>query len=239
MLYKESDGLSNWHRINKCTAHKIMCVHMYIRALEKVASRYAPSRVLSFDTVHVFVALQLMQNRGKTSREALRRSLALGEGTVKTLVKHMKMHGLVETSNGGTMMTRKGKGLSSELLSSMPAEMSLPTCSVAVGKYNYAIVVREFSYAIRSGIEQRDAAIKMGGTGATTLIFKDHKFVMPMSTQESLKKDRAVRSMLMEKLTPVEDDVIIIGSADGNEKTAELAAKNAALFTIFSHEKHR
>ena len=29
-------------------------MHMYIIMLEKVASRYAPSRVLSFDVVHVF-----------------------------------------------------------------------------------------------------------------------------------------------------------------------------------------
>jgi hypothetical protein len=33
-------------------------MHMYITMLERVASRYAPSRALSFDLVHVFVALQ-------------------------------------------------------------------------------------------------------------------------------------------------------------------------------------
>jgi hypothetical protein len=30
----------------------------------------------------------------------------------------------------------------------------------------------------------------------------------------------------------------MIISADSNEKAVELAAKNAALLTIFSHEKH-
>jgi hypothetical protein len=40
-------------------------------------------------------------------------------------------------------------------------------------------------------------------------------------------------------MKPEEGDVIIVGSADSNEKTAELAAKNAALLTIISHEKHR
>jgi hypothetical protein len=44
--------------------------------------------------------------------------------------------------------------------------------------------------------------------------------------------------MLIEKLNPREGDVIIIGGADNNEKTAELGAKNAALLTIFSHEKN-
>lgn len=211
---------------------------MYIKALEKVASRYAPSRVLSFDVVHVFAALQMIKNSGRTSRDALCTGLELGEGTVKTLVKHMKMHGLVQTSNGGTKMTVKGKGICDGLLSAMPSEMSLPRCSVALGKFNYAVLVREFGFAVKSGIEQRDAAIKMGATGATTLLFKEGKFIMPASSHDSLKKEPRVRKMIIRELKPKEEDVVIIGSADSNEKTAELAAKNAALLTIFSHEKH-
>jgi hypothetical protein len=215
-------------------------MNMYIMLLEKIASRYAPSRALSFDVVHVFAALQMMiGNNGRTSRNALCSGLDLGEGTVKTLVKHLKMQGLVETSNGGTKMTAKGKGICKGLLLAIPAEMSLPKCSVALGRFNYAVLVREFGFAIRLGIEQRDAAIKMGATGATTLIFKDNKFVMPASSSsDSLKKEHKVRKMLVEKLNPGEGDIIIIGSADSNQKTAELAAKNAALLTMFSHEKH-
>ncbi len=211
---------------------------MFLKAIEKVASRYAPSRVLSFDVVHVFAALQLIHKNGRTSREALGESLALGEGTVKTLVKHMKMHGFIVTSNGGTRMTTKGRGICSALISCMPAEMSLPKCSVALGKFNYAVLLKELGYAVRSGIEQRDAAIKMGAIGATTLIYRDGKFVMPAAAQDSLKKDKRVRKMLVEKLEPRDGDAIIIGSANDSEKTAELAAKNGALLTIFSHEKH-
>lgn len=212
-------------------------MHSYVRALEKVASRYAPSRALSFDVVHVFVALQLIGNGGRTSREAMAGGLALGDGTVKTLVKHLKMNGLVLTTNSGTKMTTKGKGICDGLLAAMPAEMSLPRCSVALGKFNYAVLVRQFGFAVRSGIEQRDAAIKMGAAGATTLLYRDEKFVMPASSQDSLKKEPHVRRMMVEKLVPEEGDLVIIGSAE-NEKTAELAAKNAALLTIFSHEKH-
>lgn len=213
-------------------------MHMYIMMLEKVTSRYAPSRVLSFDVVHVFAALQMIGNNSTTSRNALCRGLVLGEGTVKTLVKHLKMQGLIETSNRGTRLTTKGKSICEGLLSAIPAEMSLPKCSVALSRFNYAVLVREFGFAVGLGIEQRDAAIKMGATGATTLLFKDNKFVMPANSNDSLRKEREVRRMLVERLNPREDDVIIIGSADSNEKTAELGAKNAALLTIFNHEKH-
>jgi hypothetical protein len=238
LLYKESDGLSNSYITNIAEALSPSLMHMHIRTLQKVASRYAPSRVLSFDVVHVFAALQMIGNNGMTSRNALCSGLVLGEGTIKTLVKHLKMQGLIETSNRGTKMTAKGKGICEGLLSAIPAEMSLPKCSVSLSRFNYAVLVREFGFAVGLGIEQRDAAIKMGAAGATTLLFKDNKFVMPANSTDSLKKEPRVRRMVVEKLNPRGGDVIIIGSADSNEKTAELGAKNAALLTIFSHEKH-
>lgn len=163
-------------------------MHMYITTLEKVTSRYAPSRILSFDVVHVFAALQMIgKDNNRTSRNALCSGLSLGEGTVKTLVKHLKMQGLIETSNRGTKLTVKGKSICEGLLSAIPAEISLPKCSVALSRFNYAVLVREFGFAVGLGIEQRDAAIKMGAKGATTLLFKDNKFVMPTNRDDSLR----------------------------------------------------
>jgi hypothetical protein len=122
-------------------------------------------------------------------------------------------------------MTAKGKGVYEGLLSIIPAEMSLPRCAVALSRFNYAVLVREFGFSVRLGIEQRDAAIRMGATGATTLLFKENKFVMPASSNDSLKKEREVRRMLIEKLNPRDGDVIIIGSADSNEKLPSLVQK--------------
>lgn len=219
-------------------------MHTFVRALEKAASRYAPSRLLSFGEVHVFVALQLMSRRGHASRDALTSELALGGGAVKTLVKHMKMAGMIETSNGGTRMTAKGRSVYEGLASAIPAEMDLPRSQVALGRYNYAVLLREFGFAVRSGIEQRDAAIKMGATGATTLLYKDGRFSMPAGNngnggggQDPLKREQALKKELAEKLKPQEGDAVIIGSAEKG-KVAELAAKSAALATIMAHEKH-
>ncbi len=44
---------------------------MLISALEKVATKYAPSRALSFDVVHIFKTLQLIENIGHVSRGLL------------------------------------------------------------------------------------------------------------------------------------------------------------------------
>jgi hypothetical protein len=44
---------------------------MYIKALFKVAGKYAPSRNISFDIVHIFKTLQLIEDRGHVSRGLL------------------------------------------------------------------------------------------------------------------------------------------------------------------------
>lgn len=213
-------------------------MHTYVRTLQKVASRIAPSRILSFEMVHVLVTLQLIQERGHVSRHTLCKKLDLGEGTVKTLVKHLKIYDLIETDKTGTRISTKGSKLLSELLLSIPAEMSISTCSVALGKFNYAILIKQMSYVIRSGIEQRDAAIKMNALGATTLVFKDDKFMIPNTNFNALHREQNLHTLLVDSLKPEEGDVLIIGSDNISERAAEFAAKSAALVTIMNHEKH-
>jgi len=213
-------------------------MHIYVKTLQKVADRYAPSRVLSFDMVHVFKTLQLIQENGHVSREKLCEDLGLGEGTIKTLVRHLKMQNLIESTNAGTTMTKKGNSFFSELLSSIPSEISLSKCAITLGKFNYAVLVKQMSSMIKDGIAQRDAAIRMGASGATTLLFKDNKFLIPQTKFDSLKDEHHLSEQMIKNLHPQDGDVIIIGSDNYSKMKAEFAAKSAALITIMNHEKH-
>ena len=213
-------------------------MHIYVKTLQKVADRYAPSRVLSFDMVHVFKTLQLIQENGHVSREKLCGDLALGEGTIKTLVRHLKMQNLIVSTNAGTTMTKKGNSFFSELLSSIPSEISLSKCAITLGKFNYAVLVKQMSSMIKDGIAQRDAAIRMGASGATTLLFKDNKFLIPQTKFDSLKDEHQLSEQMIKNLHPQDGDVIIIGSDNYSKMKAEFAAKSAALITIMNHEKH-
>lgn len=214
-------------------------MHTYIRSLQKICNNYAPSRVISFNMVHVFKALQLVKSRGHISRDLLSKELGLGEGSIRTLMRHLQMNNMIKATNAGTTMTQKGEALLLELLSSIPTEMNLPKCSIALGKFNYVVLLKQHSHAIKSGVEQRDAAIKIGAKGATTLLFKQNKFVMPSNTNyNSLQKEPKISKLLIRTLNPEEGDAIIIGSDDMHEKRSEFAAKSAALLTIMNHEKH-
>ncbi|MHB8602130.1 MAG: DUF4443 domain-containing protein [Nitrosotalea sp.] len=212
-------------------------MHQVIHLLSKVAQRHAPSRILSFDLVHVFKTMQMMADNKRISRSLMMQELGLGEGSIKTLVKHLKMYGLVENSNAGMWLTSKGETLYAKLHVSIPREMDIAKCSVALGKFNHAVLLKNMAYNIKNGIEQRDAAIKTGAVGATTLLCKNERLVLPGTGEDLMRNDQKIHLLIMEKLSPEQNDVIIIGSSQ-NKKIAEMAAKSAALYTIEDHEKH-
>ena len=43
-------------------------MHTYVKALAQIASRYAPSRMLSFELVHIFKVFQLLNKNKHVSR---------------------------------------------------------------------------------------------------------------------------------------------------------------------------
>ena len=162
---------------------------------------------------------------GHVSREMLCDELELGEGATRTLMKHLKMQNLIESTNAGTKMSKKGNALFNEFLSSIPYELSLSKCSITLGKHNYAVLVKQMGSTVKSGIEQRDAAIKMGASGATTLLFMDNKFFIPLTGFDALQNEFRLSKQLIETLHPEDGDVIIIGTDEHSEKKAEFAAK--------------
>ena len=207
-----------------------------IQVISKVAERHAPSRMLSFELVHVFKTMQMMDENKKIGRSLMMQELDLGEGSVKTIVKHMKMSGLVENSNAGMWLSNKGKSIYTKLHILIPKEMDIPKCSVALGKFNHAVLLKDMAYNIRSGIEQRDASIKAGAVGATTLVFRNERLLLPGTGEDLMRNDQKIHSLIIEKMKPEENDVIIIGSSQ-SKKIAEMAAKSAALYTIEENEK--
>ena len=213
-------------------------MHTYVKLLEKVSNQSSPTRQLSFGIGHIFKALQLAKQNGHISRDLLGSELSLGGGSIKTLIKHLKTTDMIKTSNAGTILSEKGEKIILQILSHIPKETIIPKSSITVGKFNYVVLVKNIANSIHSGIEQRDIAIKSGATGATTLIFKDGKFLVPKTNFNALADELNMQKILMGNLQPENNDVIIIGSDNISKQNAELAAKNAALFTIMNHLKH-
>jgi hypothetical protein len=113
--------------------------------------------------------------------------------------------------------------------------VKLPGSSITVGPVNMAVCVKGKAGEVRTGMDQRDEAIKIGGMGATTLVFSGSKLSIPGVDEEFLKDDLWILGEILAKMEPAENDVIIIGSAEDG-LSAELAARTAALH-LFKSKK--
>lgn len=198
-----------------------------LETLTKVAAKIAPGRLPSFSEAQVVKALEDISLQENMGRLKLSKDLHMGEGEVRTLVKHLKKEGLIEVSKTGISLSASGKKMLSSLRTVVSEPVDIPSTPLTVGPFNVAVRIAGMKDFIKKGLEQRDAAIKAGAKGATTLVFTDHRLIMPDTEEDVSKNDPSILASLS-GLSLKEGDVIIIGSAEEKIK-AELGAKTAGL----------
>lgn len=202
-----------------------------IQILQNIVSRKGSSKILTFSIPHVFKAMQMLSQERFISRSKFCKELHLGEGAIKTLILHLKNAKMADTTKSGTYLTTKGKKFSENLTKVIPREFKLKKCKIAPNKHNHVIILKNYSFAIKSGLEQRDYAILYGSTGCITLLYKNNNFVFPGEDVDCLDDDPYTQKELFQNLCPEEGDVIIISSSN-DPFVAEVSAKNSALWTM-------
>lgn len=202
-----------------------------LEVIDRVTKKIELAPFPSFTPTHVFMIIEALGLNAPIGRARLSGMLQLGEGATRTLVKRLQREGIIKSTKFGSILTDFGKEIFLDLSSRISEGLDIPPSKYTLGRFNVAILVKNSAKAIGYGVEQRDAAIKAGALGATTLIYTEDKFVMPGAQEDAFKDMPEIRKMLIEKLKPKKGDSIIIGSAD-DEKSAKLGAKAAALETL-------
>lgn len=205
-----------------------------MQTLQNIVSRKGSSKVLTFSVPHVFKALQMLYENEYVSRSSFCQNLHMGEGAVKTMIMHLKEESMADSTKSGTFLTTKGKNFIKNILEIIFAECDVKKCQIAQGKFNHAVILKNYSFAIKAGVEQRDYTILYGASGATTVVYKEDRFVFPNENIDCLLNDQKTRNLLMSQMNPKNGDMIIIASAS-DPFVAEIAAKNSALWTLATH----
>ena len=196
--------------------------------IEQVTKKIAPGPAPAFNEAHVVKVLELIGKYKTVGRIKLSKEIGLGEGTTRTLLKHLKNEGVTQSSRSGISLSSDGKKLLSDLRSQLSEGVEIPSSPLTVGAFNIAVLVRDAAHAVGSGIEQRDAAIKSGALGATTLVFSVKKLALPHEEEKLSESMPELHDNLVTQLKPEENDVIIIGCGT-NRYLAEIGAKMAAI----------
>jgi len=202
-----------------------------LEIIDRVTKKTEAAPFPSFTPTHVFIIIEALGLSAPIGRTKLSSILQLGEGVTRTLIKRLQKEGIIKSTKFGCVLTDFGKKIFLDLSSRISEGLEIPSSPYTLGRFNVAILVKNSAKAVGYGVEQRDAAIKAGALGATTLIYTKEKFVMPGGQEDAFKDLPEIRKMLIERLKPKDGDSIIIGSAD-DEKSAKLGAKAAALETL-------
>lgn len=201
------------------------------KILSNLACRKAPGPLPAFNVLDLIRFLRILAKSGRIGRGKIARKLDLGEGTTRTIIKRLFEENLIATSRNGCSLTQKGKKLWSKIREVLPEITEIKSNELTLAPYSIAVLVKGRAEKVKSGLEQRDAAIISGAKSAVTIIFRNNKLIIP-GVSLDLRKDYPIAFREITRLIkPEEGDVIILSSAD-TLKYAEYGALAAALSTI-------
>ena len=153
----------------------------------------------------------------------------LGEGATRTVIKRLKESGYVGIIRSGCFLTPVGKLTSKSIGSCISDLLVVPPSELTMGEYQVALLCRGAGAEMRSGIEQRDSAIRIGATAATTYIVRSGRFTVPGGSSDCERDfPSPTWSFLKMKLAPKNNDVVILCGAR-NDVSARLGALAAAI----------
>ena len=186
-----------------------------LQTLFSISKSASPGPTPAFTAVHVSRALLLIGDQGPIGRIELSRKLGLGEGAVRTIIRHLGARNFIDPAKEGCVLTQSGMALYRSLRSKLSGVHPVNARELGLDKASAAVLVRGSGRMVRRGIEQRDAAIRAGATGACTLVCRHGKLAMPMGERAAwaLASGDLLFEDLQKLFTPTDSDVIEIVSA--------------------------
>ena len=178
--------------------------------------------VPKFTDYHIWKALMIINESRPIGRKALSVLLGLGEGSTRNILEMFSEGGHVSVTKGGAVLTDKGKRIRDALKMDVG---TIEADDLTIGAVNCAVRVRGVSGKVTYGCEERDAAIRAGAAGATTLVCVGSKLMFPGS---EYPVSPHIENVLKKEFRIGNGDIIIIGTSN-DAATAEKGAVAAAL----------
>lgn len=167
---------------------------------------------LNVEKFHALAAIYLVGEKN-LGRRRLAQELGLTESKTRTMLKHLKNSGYIETGEK-TGLTSEGEKIFSEILGRLEKVSEADLEYLGMGeKAVAALVDTEKDFRV---IELRDEAVRAGAKGLTVLEYRE-KFTFPEDEdpeEESFEKDI---ELLEEIFTPEKGEKLLISFGDEEE----------------------
>jgi hypothetical protein len=168
--------------------------------------------------------LWAIQDEGYLGRYRLVSIVGLTDGVTRGFLTKLARKGYIKTSKFvGCTLTTKGKKRLRELLAKLGiCEMKeIDAGNLSLASKSVVAHIRGGAHSVYSGIEQRDAAIKAGASGAITVIFLGDRFLLPPDNFNLSKKNADIADRFRQEFRLSEGDVLVIGCANDRWRAVE------------------
>jgi hypothetical protein len=146
---------------------------------------------------------------------------------MRRILNTLKEWEMILIKQTGITITRNGL----EFLEKTPIRViELNAGSLVLGEYTQAILVKGVAEKVGNGLKQRDAGIRAGSLGCTTLVIRDGKVFLPPDWSIDENNPELAAGIHANSMV-ADGDAIIIGGAD-DRNTAINAALTAAFELI-------
>ncbi len=180
-----------------------------------------------FNDANVYWALHVLSSGRRIGRKKLAEEIGVGEGSMRRIIDTLKDWDFILIKQTGITITKSGQAF----LDQMPIKvLDLRLEGSVVGQYQQAILVLGCADKVVNGMEQRDAGIKVGADGCTTLVIRDGKLMVPPDWNMD-EEDPDMAYKIRKESGMTQSDALIIGGAD--TKAAAIEAAISAALQLF------
>ena len=186
--------------------------------------QYGP--MFRFTDANVYWALHILSSGKRMGRKRLADEIGVGEGSMRRILETLREWEMIQIKQSGITITRSGLGFLSEI----PLKViDVGLGDSIVGDYSQSELVFNVADKIQNGMQQRDAGIRVGATGCTTLVIRDGNLIIPPDWNMDVERPEIAKNVRATGIT--DKDAIIVGSGN-DQRTAMMAALTAA-FELF------
>lgn len=186
--------------------------------------QYGP--MFRFTDANVYWALHILSSGKRMGRKRLADEIGVGEGSMRRILETLREWEMIQIKQSGITITRSGLGFLSEIpLKVIDVDLG----DSIVGDYSQSVLIFNVADKIQNGMQQRDAGIRVGATGCTTLVIRDGNLIIPPDWNMDVERPEIAKNVRATGIT--DKDAIIVGSGN-DQRTAMMAALTAA-FELF------
>jgi len=161
--------------------------------------------------------LLIIRKEATVGRYRLSTMLGIPEGIVRGIMRSYEREGYIDSRpKTGTFLTKTGEARIDTIFKSADIkDMKMYNFEVfGVGPINVVLQVQSGADKVRSGVDQRDAAVKAGATGTVILTYKGGTLKIPGTSEDMCTLSPEDSRRLLREFSLSEDDVVLVSFAE-------------------------